>query len=241
MPTVLVTRPQHQQEHFITLCHELGLKIHSLPLLRILPKKTNDKLWQPNLENPNTAWIFTSRNAVVHCPFDSNPKGPVFAMGASTADALTLSGRTLAARPQVPFNSEALVKQLRQVNANSAVVITGVGGRTYLGEELRSMNWTVIEVRCYERLPEIHTKQSVSEALNAVNIVSLTSIESMDVLLALAKHEITDWKTKPLVVNSERAAIAAEEAGFNGGIYTAIPAGDHGQIKEIKRILTEQS
>lgn len=237
MPTVLVTRPRHQQEHFISLCQSLGLETHLLPLLRILQRDVDNELWQPHIDVPNTAWIFTSRNAVEYCPFNSNPIGPVFAMGASTAQALTLSGRTLAAIPEVPFNSEALVEQLRHANANSAVVVTGVGGRAYLGKELRSMNWKVSEVRCYQRIAEEHTKKTISAALNTADILSLTSIESMDALLSLAQHENTSWQTKPLVVNSERAVIAAKEAGFSGDIVTAVPAGDQGQIEAIKALL----
>lgn len=241
MPTVLVTRPQHLQAHFISLCQSLGLNTHSLPLLRILPTKVDHNLWQPHLTGDNTAWIFTSRNAVEHCPFDSNPSGPVFAMGASTAQALRLTGRTLAAEPEVPFNSEALVKQLRHANANSAVVITGIGGRGYLGKELKSMDWTVTEVRCYKRVAETHSKRSVTDALNAADILSLTSIESMDALLEMSQHDNSNWQTKPVVVNSERAVTAAKAAGFTGDIHTAIPAGDQGQIEAIKKLFMKRS
>ena len=237
MPTVLVTRPRHQQLRFIELCTSLGLKTHTLPLLRILPKDVDNNLWQSQFNNPSIAWIFTSRNAVEHCPFDSNPEGSIFAMGESTAQALTSSGRTLSANPQVPFNSEALVKQLASVNAKSAVVVTGVGGRAYLGKELRSMDWQVTEVRCYQRIAEEHSERSVTEALTAADILSLTSIESMDVLLKLAQHETTDWQTKPLVVNSERAVVAAKKSGFTGDIHIAYPAGDAGQIEAIEKLL----
>ena len=243
MSTVLVTRPRHQQQTFISLCESLGLHTFSLPLLRILPNEVDEVLWQSRLVDSNTAWIFTSRNAVEHCPFDINPVGPVFAMGASTAQALTASGRTLAAIPEVPFNSEVLVEQLRHANTNSAVIVTGIGGRAYLGKELRSMNWEVTEVRCYKRVAEKHTNSVVAEALNASDILSLTSIESMDVLLALIKQDITckpnNWLSKPLVVNSGRAVLAAKKAGFSGEIYTAVPAGDQGQITAIKKLLNE--
>jgi len=40
-------------------------------------------------------------------------------------------------------------------------------------------------------------------------------------------------------VNSNRAQLAAELAGFTGPIYTAIPAGDIGQIKAIKKYLNK--
>jgi len=161
-------------------------------------------------------------------------------MGASTAQALTLSGRTLAALPRVPFNSEALIEQLRNTSANSAVVVTGIGGRAYLAKELRAMKWKITEVRCYERVAEKHSKIAITDALNAADIVSLTSIESMDSLLTLAQHENTSWQAKPLVVNSERAAVAAKAAGFTGDIVTAVPAGDNGQIAAIKTLLSKR-
>ena len=241
MPTVLVTRPKHQQARFITLCKELGLDTHSLPLLKILPINVEDDLWLPHINDSSTAWVFTSRNAVEHCPFDTKPAGPVFAMGSSTAAALTSSGHQLAAIPEAPFNSEVLVEQLRNANTNSAVVVTGIGGRAYLGNELRSMQWVVTEIRCYERVAETHSEQIIKQSLQAADILSLTSIESMDALLGLAKSENTDWMTKPLVVNSERAAAAAKSAGFTGEIYTAIPAGDDGQIEAIKWFLQKKT
>ncbi len=243
MHTVLVTRPKHQQEHFISQCAALGLNTISLPLLRIEPRDVDPKLSESKLPDPHTAWIFTSRNAVTHCPFKLNPTGPVFAMGSSTARALETSGRQLAAEPDTPFNSEALVAQLVHGNAKSAVVITGVGGRAYLANELKRLNWNVTEVACYERIPVQHTKHTLIDALSQADILSLTSIESMDALIQQTTHvpteelTSTEWKKKPLIVNSERAVVAAETAGFTGKIIVAVPAGDNGQIDALKALI----
>lgn len=237
MPTVLVTRPKHQQANFLALCQAHGLSTHSLPLIGITPRSVNTELWQSKLLQPNTAWIFTSRNAVEHCPFDSQPNGPVFAMGASTARTLENTGRTLAVEPEVPFNSEALVEQLKRANANSAVVVTGIGGRAYLGRELRSMNWAVTEVACYERYPEIHSEEALSSAVNTADILSLTSIESMDALCQQSGNMESSWKSKPLIVNSARAIEAARTSGFTGVIKAAVPAGDQGQMTAILDVL----
>ena len=169
--------------------------------------------------------------------FGLHPAGPVFAMGASTARALESIGHTLAVEPDVPFNSEALVAQLKQANTDKAVVVTGLGGRAYLGKELRSMNWAVTEIPCYERYFETHTKHAVTDALNTADILSLTSIESMDSLLEQSQHTNDNWQSKPLIVNSGRAKDAAKLAGFTGIIEVAIPAGDQGQIEAIKTVL----
>ena len=198
MTTVLVTRPRHQQERFINLCHELGVKTVSLPLLKMVERKVSDEHWQPHFNDANTAWIFTSKNAVLYCPFKESPVGPLFAMGSSTATALEEAGHTLAAIPDTPFNSEALVSQLKTVNANSAVVVTGIGGRTYLANELRSMNWAVTEIPCYERIPEDLNTDVVQQALNACDVLSLTSIESMDALIEKTRTLNDEWKSKPL-------------------------------------------
>ena len=206
MTTVLVTRPSHQQANFLVLCKARGLNTHCLPLIRIEARTVDDALWRAQLENPDTAWIFTSRNAVEHCPFDSQPTGSVFAMGASTARALERTGRTLAVEPDVPFNSEALVAQLKHANAHSAVVVTGLGGRAYLAHELRSMQWAVTEVACYERHPVEHTKQAISEALNAADILSLTSIESMDALLSQCVDIVPDFESNPSILDSSPSA-----------------------------------
>lgn len=237
MTTVLVTRPRHQQDRFITLCQALGVSTVSLPLLKIVEHLVAASVWQPKFNDKNTAWIFTSKNAVLHCPFSESPTGPVFAMGASTAQALKNVGHTLAAVPDTPFNSEALINQLKTANASSAVVVTGIGGRAYLAKELRSMHWTVTEIPCYERIPEELDIAKVQNAIAACDILSLTSIESMDVLLDKAQNIKTAWKSKPIIVNSERAVPAARDAGFTGKIVVAVPAGDDGQIVALKTLL----
>lgn len=237
MTTVLVTRPKHQQERFIQLCHTLGVNTLSLPLLKIIKRTVTPEHWQAPFTDSNTAWIFTSKNAVLHCPFNDSPTGPVFAMGASTAQALEQAGHTLAAVPDTPFNSEALVNQLKTKQASHAVVVTGIGGRAYLARKLRAMNWTVTEIPCYERLPETLNTEAVHKAVKECDILSLTSIESMDVLLDKTQQLNPEWKTKPLIVNSERAIPAAREVGFTGRIEIAVPAGDDGQIAALKILL----
>jgi len=235
MATVLVTRPSHQQHSFIKRCHELGLGTCSLPLLSIDALSVDTRNWQSEFENPNTAWIFTSRNAVLHAPFSNNPTGPVFAMGASTSAALKDTGRSVAVEPQVPFNSEALVEQMRIYTASKAIVVTGRGGRAYLGKQLLKLGWSVSVLECYARVPVQHSAADIDAALQQSDVLSLTSIESMDALLAQAKtNKPTNWHNKPIIVNSERARIAALEAGFTGAIYTAVPAGDDGQIEALK-------
>ena len=108
-------------------------------------------------------------------------------MGSSTAAALTSSGHRLAVIPEAPFNSEVLVEQLRLAKTSSAAVVTGLG-RAYSGKELHDMKWRVTEVRCYERVVELHDEQTLTDVLNTADILSLTSIESMDTPLKLTKH-----------------------------------------------------
>lgn len=239
MPTVLVTRPSHQQTRFIELCQQNGYDSLCLPLIKIEPRSTDVSAWRNQLSDPQTAWIFTSRNAVEHSPITTQPQGSFFAMGASTARALEAHGHTVAVEPDVPFNSEALIEQLKTVSANKAVVVTGVGGRAYLAKELRAMGWQVTEIACYERIPETHTTVDVESALVTADLLSLTSIESMDVLIELAKPLSVAWKHKPLFVNSGRAIDAARQAGFTGDISVAIPAGDMGQIQAINNWVLE--
>jgi len=252
--TVLVSRPRHQQRTFINLCQSIGLSTVSLPLLRIRPIALPDNLWQPHVNNPSIAWVFTSRNAVTHCPLKDKPAGPVFAMGASTAQALEASGRQVAIQPEVPFNSEALVEQLRHYAITAAAVVTGMGGRAWLGDKLIEMGWTVNRLACYERLAETHKPHIVVGAINASDVLSLTSIESMDALLQLVsqaeQHALSrplapkldaDWQEKPLIVNSERAITAAREAEFTGQIYVAVPAGDEGQFLALQEWCNAQA
>ena len=117
------------------------------------------------------------------------------------------------------------------------MVVTGIGGRTYLANELRSMNWAVTEIPCYERIPEDLNTDVVQQALNACDVLSLTSIESMDALIEKTRTLNDEWKSKPLIVNSTRAVPAARDAGFTGDIRVAVPAGDEGQIEALRGML----
>jgi len=239
MTTVLVTRPRHQQARFLQLCADEGFKTQSLPLLNIQAVTVDDSLWVDRADDPYTAWVYTSANAVEHSPVTQLVAGSVFAMGASTSAALKKKDIKVAEEPDYPFNSEALVAQLRARNIKTVVVVTGIGGRAYLAAALEALGCEVIRVACYERLPVEHAPSTIENALRAADILSLTSIESMDSLLLQAKSLELKWMDKPMVVNSHRAKTAAESAGFTGPIHVAYPAGDDGQILALQSIKSE--
>ena len=62
------------------------------------------------------------------------------------------------------------------------------------------------------------------------DLVSVTSDEILDNLVALAGDALDALRPLPLLLNSERSTERARGHGFNGELHVARPAGDDGQL-----------
>ena len=169
----------------------------------------------------------------------------IFAVGAATAKRLQTYGHHVDAFPEKKASSEALLAMdvIKHLSDQRILIFRGKGGRETLKQGLGLTNM-VEYVEVYERvespLSEIH-HQSLSEFLsNTQGIVTVTSIDNLDALLAIGnkiKHDFVEViKHYPLVVLSSRIEKYAKSIGFSK-CYVAKKTSDQGLIDCIDLIL----
>ena len=169
----------------------------------------------------------------------------IFAVGAATAKRLQTHGYRVDGFPEKKASSEALLAMdaIKRLSDQRILIFRGKGGRETLKQGL-GLNNTVEYVEVYERiessLSELH-HQSLGEFLsNTQGIVTITSIENLDALLAIGhkiKHDFVDViKHYPIVVLSSRIEKYAKSMGFSK-CYVAKKTSDQGLIDCIDLIL----
>ena len=193
------------------------------------------------------AVLFTSRHAVEvvgrHRPFPW-PGIRALAIGAATAEALTGAGQALARGPEAGASSEALVAALERLAPLARLLIVkGEGGRDLLETTQRARGTRVETLACYRRRRPEADEGLRRRALitHAPDIVSVTSDEILDNLVALSGDALDTLRSRPLIVNSERGAARARAHGFDGAVRVAAPPGDAGQLAALADWLTARS
>ena len=243
---VLVTRPERQSETLVLLLEEAGYQPELLPCIGIRPLSldfsaagTSERL----LLDDYDVVVFTSSNAVeslfgqLSVPL-STGKCDILAVGPATASALENHGLKVSESPQIPYNSEALLKSatLCDRNLQRVLIIKGTGGRNFLQKSLEKQGLKVFTLATYERyLPEIAEPLLERVFLNSpVDIVTITSNDTLNNLALLAGEQYRKLLLRlPLAVSSSRAADLAKEIGFQNTIAVADAPGNLGLVKAI--------
>ena len=245
-PRLLVTRPAARQEPFAGRARALGIETIAFPCVEIRP--------EPGLALPTPAALaafdavlFTSRHAVeavaARRPFPW-PGIRALAIGAATAEALERAGQTLARGPEAGASSEALVDALgRRPPLGRLLIVKGRGGRDLLASSQRARGTRVETLASYRRARPAADESLRRRALveRAPDIVSVTSDEGLDNLVALAGDALDALRSRPLIVNSGRGAARAREHGFGAGAAVATPPGDAGQLAALADWLAGRS
>ncbi len=234
---VLVTRPKHQQDHFLELCERAGLETVSLPCIDILPVECNIST---DGVSASDLILFTSRNAVdfahkiLPLPW---PHAKVYAIGRATERALSKLGQTLIHPPIEPYNSEAfLAWHATQPAITSALVIKGLNGRNLIETNLRKTNVDVTVKSVYKRvIPAVSDAERQRIFIETpASIISVTSDDVLRNLINIAGPTYaSELHATQLVVNSERCAVMAAKLGFDHTAKVADPPGDEGQLAAI--------
>lgn len=254
---VLVTRPAKQSKAFVLLLEEAGYQPELLPCIGIRPLSIHmgrtpksGLLWQSErasrdafrLSDYDVA-VFTSSNAVESW-LEQQTEHPnigdcaLLAVGPATAATLEKNGLKVSESPQIPYNSEALLKSATLCNRNlqNIALIKGTGGRDFLQKSLEKQGFTVFIAETYERfLPDIADSRLARVFLNSpVDIVTITSNETLKNLALLAGEQYRRLLLRlPLAVSSSRAADLAKEIGFQNTIAVAEAPGNLGLINAI--------
>lgn len=231
---VLVTRPQHQATTLAQLIAQYGGQAIAFPTLEIVAV-TNPETARQQLENLKTyQWlIFVSANAVNFAVAANNGKighftqAKIAAVGKATAKALQNIGLTVDLVPETGFNSEALLatQDLQQVKNQQILIVRGIGGRETLADELKKRGATVDYWEVYQRQLPVIDPAPVIALLNRqqLDILILTSAESLQNLMIMLDLYKTLVLDVPLVVISERLKQIAETTGFKKIVVSSSP------------------
>jgi uroporphyrinogen-III synthase len=232
---VLVTRPKNQAEVLCRLLEQAGCLSMRLPVIEIEALQQSKNTFFLDKVAGYDWLVFVSVNAVkfslavwpqaqqIVC------KQNIAAVGLATAQAIEAVGVDVDVIPESGFNSEALLVALseQQVSGQKILIVRGQGGREWLADRLRFLGAEVDYWEVYRRIkpPISHQVMIGLEIGSKVDIVTITSTEALDNLLAMVDDDINRvLKLKPLIVISERIRKKALGLGFKHVVVTQTPA-----------------
>ena len=226
---VLVTRPEPQQQEMVAAIESRGGTAVSLPLLEIAAitdARAQQTLRQLVLDlDQYQLLIFISSNAVHHgCDLIEQywPQFPVgvelFAVGPSTASALEQRLGLPVQHSPTGMDSEALLAlpQLTGVAGHKIAIFRGEGGRELLASTLRQRGARVDYLEVYRRRSLGYSAQQLASIFSpsGVNVLTVTSGQSLTQLHELAAGHRQQLSLLPLLVPSQRLAEQAVQLGF---------------------------
>lgn len=241
---VLVTRPAHQAEGLCRAIEAAGGHAQRLPLLSL--EGPADPAAATALLSDGCAadaWIFTSPNAVswaarLHPP-DGIPDWPgvLAAAGWGTARALFALGRNeIQVPPQDGAAGLLQLPLLRNIDGRRLLIVCGERPLSLLAEGLRARGVEPDIVEVYRRLPLLHSRHQVMQALSAVAAVIVSSGESLRQLHGLtppdARSRLFDLQ---LAVPSARVLELARQLGFRRTPLVPERVGDEGFAQALIR------
>lgn len=240
---VLVTRPKHQQSHFLKSCKDAGLETVTMPCIDILPVEC--KLTKTDVKQSELV-IFTSRNAVEFA-HALNPlpwkNASVYAIGRATERVLGKLGQALVHPPVEPYNSEAFLEWYKtQQPIKSALIIKGMGGRDLIETQLQTVGVDVVIKSVYKRVIPVVSDAERQRVFvdKPPHIISITSDDVLRNLVNIAGPAYASvLHSAQLVVNSERSADMATRLKFDHRAKVAFPPGDEGQLAAILDCVAE--
>jgi len=220
---ILNTRPKEQAQILHEEIQQRGGISIDLPTLEIKEYTLNWLETLPDLSTVSHA-LFISANAVNYCfklLQKHNIHWPesihVIAIGQGTAQSLYHHQIKVDEIPIAP-NSEHILKltSLKQLKQKKVLLFKGDGGRTVIEDYLIRQEAQLTILTVYQRvLPTINHQFSNSLWRDdAVDIILLTSEQSIHNLFKLFSQESHDWlQNKPCIVISERLAQIASKLG----------------------------
>lgn len=226
---VLITRPSAQQQVYADAIEASGGKAVSIPLIEINPLTETTDIQQlkakvQKLDSFNLL-VFVSTNAAKYGAewiIDYWPQFPadvsVVAVGPTTARSISTVLGCNVIRSDSGMTSEDLLELpiLNDVSGKRIGIVRGKGGRELLAESLRSRGAEVDYLEVYQRAPIHYESDEFYQRLkaNSVNVLSVTSSESLGKLLSILGDNKGELSLLPLLVPSSRVAEQAQRAGF---------------------------
>lgn len=229
--TIVVTRPLPQAQQTQAKLTQLGARVLSCPTLEITyPDEEKTTLALFKQINQFDHAIFISANAVKYALhyLDSDPTPlkqlTLWSIGKQTQAALQQTGLG-SHSPAQGFTSEDLLQlpALQQVKGERFLLIRGQGGRALLADTFQQRGAILEHAIVYQRKRPTHCAFTPEQLSYAIDIVCVTSVESLNNLITLWSHPIP-LITIPLVAGSQRIARYAKQCGFQQVIIAQDPS-----------------
>ena len=225
---VLVTRPAHQADNLCHLIETAGGHPYRLPTIKIETSgEAEQSKAQALLQNlqDHGLLIFISANAVQYSKsllgsIKNWPKNIQTAViGQATARAFEAAfSQNADLTPAGDNNSETLLAlpELQQVSGRRIIIIRGEGGRPLLGDSLKQRGADVHYASVYHRsLPAMKLDEHIDALRDSVDVITATSVESLQNLVTLLAEPMADWLwSRPVFVLHQRQVAAAQQMGF---------------------------
>ena len=236
---VLVTRPASQAFNLSEQLSAAGLTPIPYPSIEIQTIDADPRARQQLSQLAEQDYlIFTSANAVSHADQLLKrhwPKLPnqLVAIGPKTADNLRRIGLTPSIIAQAPFTSESLLDKFPvQLDAKTATLIKGEGGRSFLADQLRQRGLALQSIDVYRRGRPEYTALP-DETLDYITISSQLALSNLFALLPTRAEQLKQHCH--FIVFSQRIAEYAQSLGCQH-VDASPEASDEGLVSTILRI-----
>jgi uroporphyrinogen-III synthase len=229
-PLLLLTRPPREARVSARALASRGYASLSMPLqytrnARLTPRLQDELRWAEGAE----IQIFVSRASVVAaCALAPGAVSAAvlrFAIGRASAEALASHGHACFAAPADAEDSQGLLDlpALAAVAGRHVVLWIAPGGRQLIAQTLRERGAEVHAIAVYQRV-DLDPKPALLQRLQEVadRLILTTTSAALTARLAhtLRAHGLSELMQRPLIVASERIAVAAEALGFER-VYVA--------------------
>ncbi len=248
---VLIARPIRQAQTLASMLSACNAKSFVYPVLCIEQIAFNQTEFNHAVANSDVI-IFTSCNAVWQTAVkllyyqrqQSLPQ--LIAIGPATADAIAEEGLPLANKPTSEFSSEGLldIPLLHSCYGKRILILSGVGGRTVLIDELTARGAVVEKLAVYRRCHGIKPSKEMLATWQqpGIDVVISTSGEGLSQLvkqISAVGKSYHDWLlTQQLLVMSQRLVPLVQQYGFTCQPLVATQASDVGLITALANFLT---
>lgn len=243
--SILVTRPRHQAENFLNVMEQYGMEGISFPAIDIAEKILDAAEIEVlnNLEQYNIA-IFISSNAVDYAMKVLKSNNVVFpdnllvaTVGPTTKQKLLDNNVSVDITPDYDYSSEGLLAcpEMQGLEDERIIIFRGEGGREILARKLQQRGAEVEYLDCYTRVvPDVDVSDVEKKFRNnEIAAVTITSVSSVNNLMAMLKNVHEELTKVLFVAASNRIADECEKHGCLR-VEVAENSGD----KAMLRILT---
>jgi len=237
--TIVVTRPEHQAQHFQHMLEQEGARVLLFPVLEICDTDAPALAQLKNLSDVDIA-IFISPNAVHYGHKTITDMGLDFsslkmgAIGKKTARALHQCGYSVDYFPEHTFNSESFLDlpAMQNLQGKRILIFRGSGGRELLANTLGKRGADVTYADVYQRKCPDTDGQLLKKHAQEITIITLTSSESAFNLFSIFQGQA--WLDDvPLLLGSPRIFDKLKSLKLSNTIIVAQNPSDESMLEAL--------